>query len=183
VRRLCAPRGRVTDGTGCACCRRLRAGDLENVVHVLLRAFQTSLLQTYKSKFTQVPPACMPEAPPPLLLTSLTLAVFALLRVCARRDDARVHCALQSAGPLGSAYLRANRLLRRDRSNNAPPQTDKISDTAQPPILRIAAASYMASFLARASFLSPAFVLQHLASLSRWCVPANDDAAVCLRDR
>jgi hypothetical protein len=31
----------------------MKAGDMGGVVTVLLRAFQTSLLQTYKSKFTQ----------------------------------------------------------------------------------------------------------------------------------
>ena len=33
---------------------RLAAGEVEYIVQVLLRAFQASLLQTYKSKFTQV---------------------------------------------------------------------------------------------------------------------------------
>jgi hypothetical protein len=70
-------------------------------------------------------------------------------------------------------------------------QSDKLADSSQPVILRIASASYLASFLvrvavkgaavlaclsvaacnamqARSSFLSPAFVLQYLAALSRW---------------
>ena len=33
---------------------RLAAGEVEYIVQVLLRAFHSSLLQTYKSKFTQV---------------------------------------------------------------------------------------------------------------------------------
>ncbi len=35
-------------------CRRLSGGDFDGTVQTLLRAFQASLLQTYKSKFTQV---------------------------------------------------------------------------------------------------------------------------------
>jgi hypothetical protein len=38
----------------CHVCSRLAAGEVEYIVQVLLRAFQSSLLQTYKSKFTQV---------------------------------------------------------------------------------------------------------------------------------
>jgi hypothetical protein len=42
--------------TSAAVSRRLKTGDMGGVVTVLLRAFQTSLLQTYKSKFTQARP-------------------------------------------------------------------------------------------------------------------------------
>lgn len=33
---------------------RISSGDFDNTLQTLLRALQTSLLQTYKSKFTQV---------------------------------------------------------------------------------------------------------------------------------
>ena len=46
--------------------------------------------------------------------------------------------------------------------------SDCIEDAAQPQILRIAAASYAASFLARAAFLPPPFLLQRLDALSCW---------------
>jgi hypothetical protein len=77
--------------------RRIRAGDLENVVAVLLRAFQTSLLQTYKSKFTQA--RGTQNLPCALQALTVTLpAVSDIPRVRSRRVSASLCRVLQRHG-------------------------------------------------------------------------------------
>lgn len=117
-------------------CSRLRAGDLESTLQTLLRALQTSLLTTYKSKFTQVF-----HILGNVCALSLNLApVPGLLCLREGLDDARGISRLPAAGAC---------LLCRQRCSDASPmQLEKISDTTQSSILRIAAASYAASFLA-----------------------------------
>ena len=108
--------------------RRISAGDFDNTLQTLLRALQTSLLQTYKSKFTQ----------------------FLIFYVCSRDEKQSA-----AAGLCDVLY-------------------ERLSNVAHPPILRVAAASYMASFLARASFLSSAFLMQRLLQLSTWATAFLD---------
>lgn len=45
-----------------------------------------------------------------------------------------------------------------------------LADVSQPGITRSAAASYAASFLARAAFLSDAFLIEHITGMARWCL-------------
>lgn len=118
--------------------------------------------------------------------------------VCAH--DTTLHAAVAFCTALVRAARRARSASRHrssiQTSDLQPPgsQNDKLADSSQPVILRIASASYLASFLvrqvgqscgalvwrprclryhtttqARSSFLSSAFVLQYLAALSRWC--------------
>ena len=69
---------------------RLAAGEVEYIVQVLLRAFQSSLLQTYKSKFTQVRKALHPVCD--WRLSELRLVQYLMFYVCAH--DTTLHAAV-----------------------------------------------------------------------------------------
>lgn len=45
-----------------------------------------------------------------------------------------------------------------------------LADSREPAITRSAAASYVASFLARAAFLSDSVLMEHTAKLASWCL-------------
>ena len=89
-------------------CRRLRAGETESTTQVLLRAFQTSLLQTYKSKFTQVRrygrgvlgALVLRDAESFVTDKALLHAVSSVLCVCARCDAALLSGVLPDDGAL-----------------------------------------------------------------------------------
>ncbi len=79
-------------------------------------------------------------------LTQIPATVPAVLRLCARLLSAGIRGAVLHAGACHACpSVPAPAAL----SDNSASQTSKISDTSQPVILRIAAASYIASFLVR----------------------------------
>ena len=47
---------------------------------------------------------------------------------------------------------------------------ERLTDPHHPPAGRLASAAYLASFLARAAFLSPAFLAETLRRLAKWCL-------------
>ena len=142
--------------------RRISGGDFDGTVQTLLRAFQLSLLQTYKSKFTQ---ASLPAAHYVHTLT-LARAVPRVLRMHSGREHARCLRLLRFAG--ASARVGLGVLTHRTERFA---QFSKVADASQPPILRVAAASYVASFLVRAWL--PAFASQHELSVAVACRPAR----------
>lgn len=54
---------------------------------------------------------------------------------------------------------------------------ERVTDPMQRPALRLAAAAYLASFLARASFLHPRFLAQTLRRLASWCWATVESAS------
>ena len=54
---------------------------------------------------------------------------------------------------------------------------ERLTDPHHPPAGRLASAAYLASFLARAAFLSPAFLAETLRRLAKWCLATARAAA------
>ncbi|GFR40492.1 hypothetical protein Agub_g1060 [Astrephomene gubernaculifera] len=103
--------------------KRIAAGELRRLWDTLLSAFERTVLNTHRSKFTQ----------------------FLLFYTCMHNPT------------VCPASLIRLLLLR-------------LRDARQPPITRAACAAYLASFLARAAFLSESLVVKTLQELAAFCV-------------
>lgn len=156
---------------------RILAGEFESTMHTLLRALQSSLLTTYKSKFTQVrSSATLP------IHTTLTRVRSSCSSMPARRTSP-----CPPLPPSASCWCGGGSICASSQHSPSSLQAEKVADAMSPPILRVAAASYLASFLvrvpsgsqappaahasrqARAAFLSSAFVTSQLFVLCNWC--------------
>ena len=152
---------------------RIDRGDGQAVADAMFGIFLNTLLPAHTSKFTQ----------------------FLVFHVCARDAAERA----PSARPAG--LLRSDPTRERARAPDLEPAAhagaassafddtrglcgriadaliERVTDPCHPPAGRLASAAYLASFLARAAFLPPAFLAAALARLHRWCAATVAAAA------
>ena len=157
---------------------RIDRGDGQAVADAMFGIFLNTLLPAHTSKFTQ----------------------FLVFHVCARDAAERA----PSARPAG--LLRSDPTRERARAPDLEPAAhagaassafddtrglcgriadaliERVTDPCHPPAGRLASAAYLASFLARAAFLPPAFLAAALARTHRWCAATVAAAAHGARD-
>ena len=153
---------------------RIDRGDGQAVADAVLSIFLNTLLPAHTSKFTQ----------------------FLVFHVCARDAAAARGTPLNEKAPFGvvppslpgfAAASDAGRTLSNSSSSFggafgvsgriADALIERVTDPHHPPAGRLASAAYLASFLARAAFLPPAFLAAALARLHRWCAATVAAAA------
>ena len=153
---------------------RIDRGDGRAVADAVLSIFLGTLLPAHTSKFTQflVFHVCARDAAD--RAPSAPNATSALPGLCVQSGDppaARDESsrALASTAAFGTAYGLAGRI--------ADALIERVTDPHHPPAGRLASAAYLASFLARAAFLPPAFLAAALARTHRWCAATVAAAA------
>ena len=158
---------------------RIDRGDGRAVADAVLSIFLGTLLPAHTSKFTQflVFHVCARDAAD--RAPSAPNATSALPGLCVQSGDppaARDESsrALASTAAFGTAYGLAGRI--------ADALIERVTDPHHPPAGRLASAAYLASFLARAAFLPPAFLAAALARTHRWCAATVAAAAHGARD-
>lgn len=155
---------------------RIDRGDGRAVADAVLSIFLSTLLPAHTSKFTQflVFHVCArdaadraPNAP------SALPGLAAVGRESFETRDASSR-SLASTAAFGTAHGLAGRI--------ADALIERVTDPHHPPAGRLASAAYLASFLARAAFLPPAFLAAALARTHRWCAATVAAAAHGARD-
>ena len=141
---------------------RIDRGDGQAVADATLSIFLNTLLPAHTSKFTQ----------------------FLVFHVCARDAADRAPSARRDFGvaprPASLDAVGASAAFGETHGlcgRIVDALIERVTDPHHPPAGRLASAAYLASFLARAAFLPPAFLAAALARLHRWCAATVAAAA------
>ena len=153
---------------------RIDRGDGRAVADAVLSIFLGTLLPAHTSKFTQflVFHVCARDAAD--RAPSAPNAPSALPGLRVQSGDPPALNAVASTAAFGTAHGLAGRI--------ADALIERVTDPHHPPAGRLASAAYLASFLARAAFLPPAFLAAALARTHRWCAATVAAAAHGARD-
>jgi len=153
---------------------RIDRGDGRAVADAVLSIFLGTLLPAHTSKFTQflVFHVCARDAAD--RAPSAPNAPSALPGLRVQSGDPPALNAVASTAAFGTAHGLAGRI--------ADALIERVTDPHHPPAGRLASAAYLASFLARAAFLPPAFLAAALARTHRWCAATVAAAARGARD-
>ena len=141
--------------------RRIDAGDGPALNECLARVFVSTLLPAHESKFTQ----------------------FLVFHACAREAAGTAAAStphglnkLESVGSMNASFTELDSTGALS-TRIVDELIERVTDPMQRPALRLAAAAYLASFLARASFLHPRFLAQTLRRLASWCWATVESAS------